>query len=53
MEKFSERDLSVAAVTEELVRSGKEAKYWMFTANIEETKNIVKKILWKIKRKLL
>lgn len=53
MEKFSERDLSVAAVTEELVRSGKEAKYWMFTVNIEETKNIVKKILWKIKRKLL
>jgi glycosyltransferase involved in cell wall biosynthesis len=53
MEKFSQRELAPTAVTRELERAGKEATYWMLTSKIQDTKNIVKQILWKIKRKLL
>lgn len=53
MEKFSQRELAPTAVTRELERAGKETTYWMLTSKIQDTKNCVKQILWKIKRKLL
>lgn len=53
MEKFNQKVLAPMAVAHELERAGKEVKYWMITAKIQDTKNIVKQILWKIKRKLL
>jgi glycosyltransferase involved in cell wall biosynthesis len=52
MNSFTERDVSVNAVGEELFRGGKEVNYWMLTSRIDETKDVAKKILWKVKRKL-
>jgi hypothetical protein len=53
MEKFSQRDLAAMAVTRELERGGKEAEYWMLTVKMQETKNVLKKLLWKLRRKFL
>lgn len=53
MEKFSQRDVAVGAVTDELARAGKEATYWIRTARITETHNPFKKIIWKLRRKFL
>lgn len=51
MHTFEERELTLRAVTDELTRGGKEANYWILTAKIGDTKNILKKILWKIQRR--
>ncbi len=53
MHKFPERDLAPNSIISEIARGGKDIKYWMLTAKIHESKNVVKKILWKIKRKFL
>lgn len=53
MHKAPERDVAVSAVTSELARGGRDIKYWIATTQIAESKNIVKKILWKLKRKFL
>lgn len=53
MEKFSQRELSPSAVTTELQRAGRDTKYWILTTKIAETRNILKKIVWKVKRKFL
>jgi hypothetical protein len=53
MEKFSERDVTLPAVLDELHHAGKETKYWMLTTQIDQSKTVLKKNLWKVKRKFL
>ncbi len=52
MQKFPARDIAPAALTDELVRSGKESSYWLSTMRLKESKNFVEKLLWKIKRSI-
>lgn len=53
MQGFPERDITPAAVEKELDHRGREARYWMLTMMIDETKNVFKKIRGKIERKFI
>jgi (heptosyl)LPS beta-1,4-glucosyltransferase len=49
---FPARDVQPYAVLGELEARGKEARYWMYTASINESKNIIVRGMLKIRRKL-
>jgi glycosyltransferase involved in cell wall biosynthesis len=51
MKKFPARDIIPQAVKEELDSRGKEARYWVLTMMINETKNTFTKLHMKMKRK--
>lgn len=51
MEKFSDRDISEQAVSRELTRQGKDVQYWVLTTHMKESKNIMKKTIWRLRRK--
>jgi glycosyltransferase involved in cell wall biosynthesis len=53
MEKFSQRELAPSAVITEMKRAGSDTKYWIVTTQISQTRNILKKLVWKVKRKFL
>lgn len=53
MNNFLQRDIRLPAVTKELKKSKKDMNYWISTAYIHESNNILNKILWKLKRKFL
>jgi (heptosyl)LPS beta-1,4-glucosyltransferase len=53
MHKFPERDLAPASVMNEIVRGGKDVKYWILTTRLSQTGSIFKKLLWKLRRKFL
>ncbi len=53
MHKFPERDLAPASVMNEIVRGGKDMKYWILTTRLAQTGSIFKKLLWKLRRKFL
>jgi (heptosyl)LPS beta-1,4-glucosyltransferase len=51
MKKFPVRDITPVAVKEELDNRGKEARYWVLTMMIMETKNAITKLYMKMIRK--
>lgn len=51
MQAFPQRDIAAGAAIDELEYSGKDMRYWMHTARIAETSDVIKKTIWKIKRK--
>jgi len=53
MEKFSERDITLAAVLSEMNTQKKDITYWMHSARMNESKNVIEKFIWKVKRKFL
>jgi (heptosyl)LPS beta-1,4-glucosyltransferase len=52
MQHFPERDISPVAITKELHGRGKEAKYWMTTMMIGESKDPITTVKRKIERKV-
>jgi (heptosyl)LPS beta-1,4-glucosyltransferase len=50
MQGFGERDIAPSAITDELAKRAKEARYWGLTMTIAETKNIFTQIKGKIER---
>ena len=52
MQGFPQRDIQPEAALRELERNGKDARYWMLTAKIAETKNYFSKLVNTIERKL-
>jgi len=53
MQDFSERDITSAAVSDELRRGGREARYWMLTMKINESKDVFGKVKAKMERKFM
>ncbi len=51
MHTFPQRDMAVTAAIDEMERGGHDMRYWMHTARIAETSDVIKKTIWKIKRK--
>lgn len=50
MQKFQERDLAPEIVEKELQKSERETKYWVTTMMIAQSRSLVKKLIWKVKR---
>lgn len=50
MKKFEDREISPTAVSAELARAGRESRYWIATMMIENARNALDKLLWKLKR---
>lgn len=53
MKGFPQRDVTPKTVSDELELRGKEAKYWILTMTISETKSVIVKIKGKIDRKFI
>ncbi|HUD20192.1 MAG TPA: glycosyltransferase family 2 protein [Patescibacteria group bacterium] len=53
MQGFPDRDITPKAIESELTQRGKEARYWILTMTIGESKNVLKKIKGKFERKLI
>ncbi len=51
-EKFDDHPVTIEGMEHELVRSGSELRYWMLTAKIHETANGMKKIWYRVMRKI-
>ncbi len=51
MQKFPQRDVGPKAIEEEMQLRAKEARYWILTMMIEETKNVFTQIIRKVQRK--
>lgn len=49
---FKEEELELGEMNKEFKKSGKEINYWLWEIQIRETKNLLKKLLLKLKRKL-
>jgi len=53
MHDFPEHDITPTAVSSELTRGGAEARYWMLTMKINESKGFFGKVKAKVERKLM
>lgn len=49
---FKEEELGPEDINKEFKKSGKEINYWLWEVQIRETKNLLKKLFLKLKRKL-
>ena len=49
---FKEEELKLKEINKEFKKSGKEVNYWLWEAQIRETKNQLQKLIFKLKRKL-
>jgi len=53
MQKFRERDVLLPAALAEMDKQKNDVTYWMYSARMGESKNVIEKFIWKIKRKFL
>lgn len=50
-QKFAQQKITLSNVTSEFSQSGKEVAYWMDTARLKDTRNMITKVLIKIHRR--
>jgi glycosyltransferase involved in cell wall biosynthesis len=51
MEGFTDREIKPGYAVKELEKNGKEMKFWLLSTKISETKNVILKMYWTMKRR--